>query len=66
VCDGKEDKADLLKASFDQIVFNNQLRRRYKSINQKRKRVFHQGPFSNLWTFYKKSNNAEYTLCDLI
>ena len=31
-CDEKEDKSDLLKASFDQIIFANQTRRRYDSV----------------------------------
>ena len=31
-CDKKEDKTDLMKASFDQIIFDNQMRKRYYNI----------------------------------
>jgi len=38
-CDKTEDKTDLMNASFDQIIFDNQMRKRYDNIYRKEREL---------------------------
>ena len=38
-CDKKEDKTDLMNASFDQIIFDNQIRKRYDNIYRREREL---------------------------
>ena len=65
-CDEKKDKADLLNASFDQIIFGNQMRKRYGSIDRReeiyalKQRTISEKTKADYFIFFRKDNSKKH------